>query len=643
MPKLNELTVNESQYEAIIHREGPALVIAGPGSGKTTVITQRIKYLIEHHQVKPEEILVITFTKAAATEMQSRFLHIMNTESSHVTFGTFHAIYFHILKQAYHYQKNNILTEKEKYKFLKEAMQSIEYCSEIAQENTLLQSDYMQLILQEISQIKNQGIPVEQYTSNSIDAVTFRQIFIRYHKILCENRKLDFDDMVLQCYQLFSQRSDILQGWRNRFQYILIDEFQDICPMQFDVIRQLAFPQNNLFIVGDDDQSIYSFRGASPKLMLAFPTIYPDAKTIILNVNYRCRKEILQASTSLISKNSQRFKKEMVSNIKTEIEDNVVRYYQYHEEDEQYKAMISYITKYVEHGGKYADIALLFRTNIGASKMAERCIAFQIPFEMKETIQNIYTRFFAEDIIAYVRFALGERKRSVFYQFMNKPVRYIQRNALHGENVSKEELLLYYRDREYVCRAVEQLWMQLIMLREMSPFAAINFIRKGIGYDSYLEKISNGKREELREWMEQLDNIQKTAKTFETLGEWLQYIENYSVEIQNVKKVTGDVVEIMTMHAAKGLEWKQVWIPDLNEGIIPHKKAELPEEMEEERRMLYVAMTRAKEKLILSSVVSQTDNRYRIEKQQEERIRIVSRFVKEIGCENENEKNEDSY
>ena len=636
MPELNELTVNESQYEAIIHREGPALVIAGPGSGKTTVITQRIKYLIEHHQVKPEEILVITFTKAAATEMQSRFFQIMNTESSHVTFGTFHAIYFHILKQAYHYQNKNILTETEKYKFLKEAMQSVEYYSESAQENTMLQSDFMQLILQEISQVKNQGIAIEQYVSQSLDAITFRQIFHRYQRILYENRKLDFDDMVLQCYQLFLQRADILQGWRNRFQYILIDEFQDICPMQFAVIRQLAFPRNNLFIVGDDDQSIYSFRGASPKLMLQFPTMYPDAKTIVLNVNYRCREEILQTSMSLISHNKQRFPKEMISNVQDYKTDNVIRYYQYDEENRQYESMLSYIMEHVKHGGKYADIALLFRTNTGASKMAERCIAFQVPFEMKETIQNIYTRFFAEDIIAYIRFALGNQTRSLFYQIMNKPVRYIQRNALHGEKVTKQELLHYYQDKDYVCRAVEVLWTQFIMLREMSPFAAINFIRKGIGYDSYLENLANEKREELREWMEQLDRIQGLAKDFETLEEWLKYVENYTTQIQKVKKVTGDAVEIMTMHAAKGLEWKQVWIPDLNEGIIPHKKAELPEEVEEERRMLYVALTRAKEKLILSSVICQGDRRYQAEKQQDEKWHAVSRFVKEIGCKSNN-------
>lgn len=621
MPQINGLEVNSAQYEAIIHRNGPAIVIAGPGSGKTTVITQRIKYLIEQYHIKPEEILVITFTKAAASEMQERFLHIMDTEACHVTFGTFHAIYFHILKQAYHYQQNNILTETEKYTYLKEAMQCNDDISESAQEDAMLQNDIMQLLLQEIAQVKNEGISIQKYTSHTMEATAFRQVYRQYQRILMEHRKLDFEDMVLQCYQLLEQREDILCGWRRRFSYILIDEFQDIAPMQFAVIRQLAAPRNNLFIVGDDDQSIYSFRGATPQIMLQFPTLYADAKKIILNINYRCQEDILKAATSLISHNTNRFPKQILPYFHKKTD--AVSYQTYASETEQGEAIVNYVVEHIKSGGKYSDLAILYRTNTTASKMAERFMAFHIPFEMKEKIQNRYNSFYAQDIIAYIRFAMGENTRKLFYQFMNRPVRYIQRNALVSKTVTKEELLQYYADKEYVCKAVEQLWTQLLLIKEMSPFAAINFIRKGIGYDAYLEKIAQENTERLTEWLDRLDEIQQLSSTFDTLQEWLTHIENYTREIREIKKKKEDAVEIMTMHAAKGLEWKQVWIPDLNEGVVPHKKAQLPEELEEERRMLYVAMTRARERLVLSAISPHAHR--------QEQSKRISRFIKEIN------------
>lgn len=628
MPKINGIEVNNAQFEAIIHGEGPMLVIAGPGSGKTTVITQRVKYLLEHHHVRPEEILVITFTKAAASEMHERFLRMMNTPSCLVTFGTFHAIYFHILKQAYHYQRNNILTESEKYKFLKEAMQMIPYESDTAREDAILQNDSMQLLLNEIAKIKNDGIAVEEYESGIVDTLLFQKIFRKYHQILAENRKLDFDDMVLQCYQLFTQRKDILQGWRQRFRYILIDEFQDICPMQFKVIRQLAYPRNNLFIVGDDDQAIYHFRGSNPKIMLDFPILYPNTRKILLNINYRSQEDILKASLSLISHNENRYSKEIIPYYKSHQKNHHVTYHAYRKEEEQIAGMMGYIKEHIRKGGKYADIAILYRTNIGASGMAEKCAAFKIPFEMKEKIQNIYDKFYAQDIIAYLRFSCEEKKRSYFYQIMNKPVRYIQRASVKTEIVQKEELLSFYHDKEYVRNAIETLWMQMILLKEMSPFAAINFIRKGMGYDDYLLQLAKDKKLEGREWMDALDEIQSTARNFSTIKEWLNHIEQYSENLKKADRKKEDAVEIMTMHAAKGLEWDNVWIPDLNEGIMPHKKAELTEELEEERRMLYVAMTRARKELILSYVTSPSA----VSGQE----KLPSRFMKEIFPDFEN-------
>ncbi len=301
------MRIDQTQSQAIQLKDGPAIILAGPGSGKTTVITGRIACLIRQYRVRPENILVITFSRAAAGEMKERFYALMGGQSVPVTFGTFHAVYFHILKCAYGYTSNNIAKEEQRTRFIREFIHRLrlEYDDE---------ADFIQGILGEISLIKNTGVDLKHYYSTSCGEGVFRKIFHAYQEFLAQNRLIDFDDMLVYTKELLEQRADILQAWQKKFQYILVDEFQDINRIQYDIIRMLALPQNNLFIVGDDDQSIYRFRGSRPEIMLNFERDYPGAQKILLATNYRSVPEIVQLAGNLISHNSARFAKEIRAN-----------------------------------------------------------------------------------------------------------------------------------------------------------------------------------------------------------------------------------------------------------------------------------------------------------------------------------------
>ena len=266
---------NPSQLRAIAHLSGPMMVLAGPGSGKTSVIVERTAYMTSEGKIPASSILVVTFSRAAAKEMKERFLKFTGQTSTAVTFGTFHGVFYGILKQAYGLGAGNILSEEEKYAILKEM--TLEFGQELAQEG-----DFQEDVAKEISVVKGNRISLDHYYSSCCPDEVFRQIYNGYQKTLRQRRKLDFDDMLLCCYELFDQRKDILTAWQNKFQYIMVDEFQDINHLQYDIVRMLAKPRDNLFIVGDDDQSIYHFRGAKPEIMLNFTKNYPKAETVLL-------------------------------------------------------------------------------------------------------------------------------------------------------------------------------------------------------------------------------------------------------------------------------------------------------------------------------------------------------------------------
>ena len=586
---------NEAQTKAICHKNGPAMVLAGPGSGKTLVITRRVEYLIKKYGVRPEQILVITFTKAAAKEMRERFAKITKDDRFPVTFGTFHGIYYGIWKWAYRMNASNIFSEEEKMMLLREVIAGMEL--EIEDEKEFLQG-----IASEIGQIKNNRLSLEEYESSNCSDQMFRQIYEEYERRRKLLKKIDFDDMLVLCYELFQKRPDILQMWQKKFQYILIDEFQDINQVQYDVIRMLALPENNLFIVGDDDQSIYRFRGARPEIMLGFSKDYPNAKSIILDVNYRSTKAVVSAARRVIERNKNRYQKEIIT--VNEQGDNVhIQEVRHPVEESHY--VREQIAKAVAAGTEPSQIAVLYRTNTEPRALVETFMEYHIPFQMKEHLPNLYEHFIGRDFQAYMRMALGGRDRGDFLMIMNRPNRYIGRDSVDRGEISFENLRKYYMEKDWMVDRIDQLEVDLKVISRMTPYAAIQYIRKSVGYDLFLNEYAIKRKMKLEDLQELIRELEERAKEFKTIEEWFAHIEKYTEELrlQAVTRTENrNAVSLMTFHAAKGLEYDTVFIIGANEDVTPYKKAELPEEMEEERRMFYVAMTRAKKHLTISYV-----------------------------------------
>lgn len=614
-----EATFNEGQKRAIEHFRGAALVLAGPGSGKTRVITYRTKYLIEHHGVDPSSILVITFTKAAAMEMKQRFQTMTDRKYVTVNFGTFHAVFFGILRHAYGYSADNIIREEQKNRFFKEEISHMDL--EIEDE-----AEFIQNITGEISRVKNERKNILEYEALSCDTKSFRKLFQKYDNLLRRQNQIDFDDMLVYTYELLFQRKDILRAWQNKFQYILIDETQDMNQLQYDIVKLLAAPKNNLFMVGDDDQSIYRFRGAKPEIMLGFEKDYPGAKRILLDTNYRSRKQIVDSAIKVINHNESRFAKEIKafrpegSPVITAVFDN---------QKEEYTCMIEKILYYHKQGGNYSDIAVLCRTNRQPGALAEKLMEYNIPFQMKDAIPNLYDHWIAKNVMTYLKLGKGSNKRSDLLQVLNKPLRYISRECLEDEIISWDVMLMYYEDKPWMCDRIETLQHDLKMLNNMNPYGALHYIRHVIGYEQYLRDYALDHKLKVEELLDVLEEIQESAKGYETLEEWQKHIEEYgaNLEKQQREREKQDGVILCTMHSSKGLEFPIVFIPEANEGITPYQKAVLKEEIEEERRLFYVAMTRAKELLYIFSI------KERFHKSLE-----VSRFVGEFVEVEETEK-----
>ena len=587
------MSLNPSQVQAVIHKDGPCMVLAGPGSGKTLTITKRIEYLIGKHHVSPEEILVITFTKAASIEMKERFVRLCGQKAGPVTFGTFHGIYYGILKWAYRMNASNILSEEQKYQLLKQVIGRMEI--DIDDEK-----DFLQGIAGEIGNIKNNQIPLAEYESLNCSEEVFREIFEQYEKERKRLKKMDFDDMLVLVYELFKKRPDILSMWQRKFRYILIDEFQDINQVQYDVIRMLAAPENNLFIVGDDDQSIYRFRGARPDIMLGFKKDYPDTKEILLDVNYRSTKAIVNGAARVIRHNVNRYPKQIIT---TNEQGETVHIQEVRHPIEESKYVVSQIQEAKKRGIPSSEIAVLFRTNVEARALAETFMEYNMPFRMKERMPNLYEHFIAQDLTTYLKMALGDRSRKSFLAIMNRPNRYIGRDSVEGTTISFESLRKFYCDKDWMLDRIDQLEVDFRILKNMAPYGAIQYIRKHIGYDEFLKEYAAFRKINMEDLKEVLREIEERAKAFRTIEEWFTHIEEYSEELKRQsqqKETDPEAITFMTMHGSKGLEFDLVFIIGANETITPYKKAETKEEVEEERRMFYVAMTRARKKLINS-------------------------------------------
>ena len=573
-----------------MHREGPMMVLAGPGSGKTTVITRRVRFLTEKCGVKEGDILVITFTRAAAAEMKERY-EKLSGGPSRVSFGTFHAVFFRILKLAYRFTADSIIREEKQ----RELLRGLADRHHLEAEDV---GELVSLLLSEISTVKSEQMNLEHYYAASCADEVFRDICREYDEELRRQGLIDFDDMMVMVLELFRERKDILAAWQRRYRYILVDEFQDINRLQYEIIRMMALPENNLFIVGDDDQSIYRFRGAKPDIMLGFGKDYPDAGRILLDMNYRCSEEIVRASLTLIGHNKKRFPKEIRS---TGRRGKQVSTRVFADTAEETGVIAREIREYIASGTAPEEIAVLYRTNSDPRLLMQRMMEYNIPFRTRDQVPNLYEHWIARDILTYIRMAQGSRRREDFLRIMNRPLRYISRDSLRGDrDVSFDELRAFYRDKDWMIEKIDNLEHDLRGLSRMSPIAAVKYIRRIIGYDGYLESFAKERRMKPEELTEIADELQEYASAHKTFGEWEAHIAAYSEELRRrtAKDRSGEpAVMLATMHSAKGLEFDVVYILDAMEGVTPHHKALLPDDIEEERRLFYVAMTRARNRL----------------------------------------------
>ena len=601
-----EMAFSKAQTQAIMHKDGPMMVLAGPGSGKTTVITHRVQYLTKEYGIDPGDILVITFTRAAAEEMRERY-EALTGGGSRVTFGTFHSIFFRILKLAYRYTADNIVREEQQMQFVRELAQA----GGLEPED---ENEFAASILSEISSVKGERIALEHYYSKN--CTVFRQLYAGYEEKMRRAGLIDFDDMMVLCLELFTERKDILSAWQRRYRYILIDEFQDINRLQYEIVRMLAKPEDNLFIVGDDDQSIYRFRGAKPEIMLGFERDYPGAGRILLDVNYRSTEEIVAPALRLIGENQKRFSKAIHTtgrhgkNVITKL---------WQDPGEENLAIAREIQLYLQSGVRPGDIAVLYRTNAGPRFLMEKLMEYNLPFRTRDTVPNLYEHWISRNILTYIRIALGSRAREDILQVINRPKRYISRDAMPDETVSFEKMKAFYAEKDWIAERIESLEGDLRAIARMSPLAAVNYIRQGMGYDEYLIEYAAFRRMRPEELLETADELKESAAGFKTFDEWFAHIEAYKEELLRQaaqRRTETDAITLATMHSAKGLEFPIVYILDANEGITPHSRAMLDEDMEEERRLFYVAMTRAKTRLHVYAV------RERYHKKAE-----VSRFV----------------
>ena len=584
------INYSSNQKKAIEHGAGPLMVLAGPGSGKTFVITHRIKYLIEGSGINPAHILVVTFSRAAAKEMRDRFEKLQG--KSYVTLGTFHSVFFSILKTAYGFSAEQIASDELRYTLIKELIKKNEIVNEDI--NTLSGN-----LLNEIALIKQDNINIKNYYSNSIASDTFKKLYKEYEAELETRNKLDFEDMLSLTYELLSERKDILTAVQNRYQYILVDEFQDINFLQYNIIKLMAGKKQNITVVGDDDQSIYRFRGARPEIMLGFERDFRNVSKVFLDINFRSTTQIVDASTKLISFNSKRFPKTFKANNGSGAPVSVI---EFKNPFAEVNSIIKDIKEYIKAEQDINNIAVLYRTNLSPRLLIERMMKNNIPFTIRDSIPNLFEHWVSKDIISYIKLAINLGNKNDLLRISNKPNRYISRDSLSSSKANIETLFDYYDDKSYMIKRIIELREHLRTIKNLKPATALRYIRNVVGYDEYIEEYCDMNGIESDDCYTVLGDLENSASEFNTFSDWFVHMEEYKEELIEAGKKSNEDdigVRLMTFHSSKGLEFDIVYIIDVNEGSVPYKKAKGADEIEEERRMFYVAMTRARHKLFI--------------------------------------------
>lgn len=588
--------------------------------------------------VSPSSILVVTFTKYAAAQMRSRLQRLLPQLWEQIPMGTFHRIFFGILRESFGVEIAHLLSEKEKEALLRQAV--TETAGALHDKE---KADVLREFIQAVGKIKSETVTKKELSAWRIGDISVEAVYTRYEKLRLQARKIDYDDMILLCRRLLTEHPDVRRRWQERFSHIMIDEFQDINKPQFDTICLLLTKERNLFVVGDDDQAIYGFRGADVSLMLDFPRYFPGSIRVMLDENYRSVEAIVGASRRMIEKNRHRFAKKLrpaVHSAKEKASRDGIAVIEPDDVFSQSAHVYRCIMEEHAVGRPFSQIAVLYRTHAGGSLLVSYLSACGIPFVTKDRFPDIHDHFVYQDMLAYMQLAdpspAGRRRHML--RVMNRPNRYIKRESLAGasegvgssDSMGRSALLesvrRYYFDADWMQERIDELEEDLDVIASLPPGQAVGYIRKAVGYDLYLRSLTDAGRFRPDEEMDLLTDIarsaQEEAERFPDWRSWLAYMEAEKEKAARNAKASCDsenAVQIMSMHSAKGLEFDTVVVLDVTEGSIPYHRARTVREAEEERRLFYVAMTRARRRLILSVIKNKNGKRQK-----------PSRFIKDM-------------
>ena len=596
--------LNENQQQAVEHIDGPCMVLAGPGSGKTRVITYRIANMVINKEIKPTSILAISFTKASSTEMKNRALTLAkDIRMEKVTYGTFHSVFFRILRYYKNYKVEDLLDERTKRMTIKSILKSLNV--ENADDD-----DVVGQVINELSYVKNELMDKNDFDSEVLQEDEFARMYTMYEQYKEDANKIDFDDMLVKTYYLLRDNKQALEKVRQVYRYILVDEFQDINKVQFECIKLMASPNNNIFIVGDEDQSIYGFRGARPDFLLEFENYFENTNKIVLDINYRSKKEIIEIANRLIEKNSNRFNKEIKFNQSGKGDVSYIT----PEDSEEEAVMIGkqILQEIKKDYMEYTDFAVIYRTNTQSRALVDVFMDMRIPFVVRDSIATIYDHWASKDILSYLKIALDPNLNKEWARIINKPFRYISKDSLamvRDDDNFVDALINKCDLHPKQIKTINDLDIDISYVKGLNPKNAISYIRTTLDYDRYILDYCSNRKIKTNGLIEILNEIESGATHFKTIGEYLNHIDKVKEEIKdkNKNKETHGVI-FTTMHSAKGLEFRNVFVVGVNEGTIPHEKSyDIDDEdkklkqIEEERRLMYVAITRAEENICISS------------------------------------------
>jgi DNA helicase-2/ATP-dependent DNA helicase PcrA len=610
------VVMNKMQKEAISHPMGPLLLLATPGAGKTTVLNARILYLILRQGVNPENILALTFSKAAAKEMGMRFQQLYGQLiKSRVRFSTIHSFCYTIVR-AYFQEKRIAFTliENEQGIHSKNAVLKHLY-EEINQ--TILTEDKLEELANAICFIKNSmisSLEVQNMDTKVKDLGPIYEAYEDYKKNANPRNKLiDFDDMLTLSNQILAENPEILLRYQKQFSFVLTDESQDTSIIQNKIIEKVTELSNNLFVVGDDDQSIFGFRSANPKYLLNFKTVHPGARILIMEQNYRSTPEIVKVSNVFISSNMQRYKKAMFTENASE-KAIMIRSFEYGYQQ------LDYIIEELKKKERIGQTAILYRNNISAINLIDHLELAKIPFYVRDSGYKFFNHWVIKDILNFMRFSYSDKNVGILETIYSKFDSYISKQQisyLKSQDPTKSVFdhladlpnLPAFRKKNF-----QELKRQFKKLNAMNPVDALRFIRKELHYDKKLEEFSERVGLSLESFhgiLATLETISQGIKTHKDFADRLSYLEQLMCE--SAENKDNNAVTLSTLHSAKGLEFESVYMLDLVDGILPNlesikaaekKKTDL---LEEERRLFYVGMTRAKKELELLTIENLND------------------------------------